>query len=292
MFRQLLIGLTLAAAFTGALPVPASAAAAVNVLYAGSLVNLMEGGVGAAFNKATGNRFQGYAGGSNKLVHEIKGKLRQADVFISANPEADLALMGTANGDWVRWYVSFAQSPLVIGYNKLSKFAADFKAKPWYQALLQRGIRIGRTDPKLDPKGALTLKLMRQAEALYNKPGLAQQILGTPENPKQVLPEETLVGRLQSGELDAGFFYSTETSTAGISSVRLPAAITPKAIYTITVLRGAPHRDTAVQLVVFLLGPEGRMLMQKHGLALHRLELTGRESAVPPNIRALLAKTR
>jgi len=27
-----------------------------------------------------------------------------------------------------------------------------------------------------------------------------------------VLPEETLVGRLQSGQLDAGFFYSTETS--------------------------------------------------------------------------------
>jgi hypothetical protein len=33
----------------------------VIVLYAGSLVNLMEHGVGPAFEKATGNQFQGYA---------------------------------------------------------------------------------------------------------------------------------------------------------------------------------------------------------------------------------------
>ncbi|HEX3982990.1 MAG TPA: substrate-binding domain-containing protein, partial [Acidisoma sp.] len=85
----------------------------VNVLYAGSLVNLMEHGVGPAFDKATGGKFRGYAGGSNKLANEIKGKLIPADVFISANPKVNDDLMGAANGNWVDWYVGFAQSPLV-----------------------------------------------------------------------------------------------------------------------------------------------------------------------------------
>src|SRR5690349_16468876 len=147
---------------------PACAAEAVNVLYAGSLVNLMERSVGPAFAKASGEQFRGYAGGSSKLANEIKGGLRRGDIFISASPKIDENLMGTVNGDWVRWYISFAESPLVIGYNSSSRFADSFKSKSWYEILLQPGIKIGRTDPKLDPKGAFTVELMQRAEEFYH----------------------------------------------------------------------------------------------------------------------------
>ena len=160
--------------------VPLAAARAgqtVDVLYAGSLVNLLERGVGPAFDKVSGDRFRGYAGGAKQLASEIKAKLRHADIFISAAPKVNRALMGEANGDWVRWYVTFAQSPLVIGYNPKSRFATAFGKEPWYEALLQRDIRLGRTDPKLDPKGALTLALMKKAEAFYKMPGLSRRIL-------------------------------------------------------------------------------------------------------------------
>jgi molybdate/tungstate transport system substrate-binding protein len=270
----------------------ASAAGAVNVLYAGSLVNLMERSIGPAFDKASGDRFQGYAGGSKGLANQIKGKLRAGDVFISASPKVNADLTGSANGDWVRWYITFAQSPLVIGYNASSRFAADFKSKPWYQVLTEPGIRIGRTDPKLDPKGALTLELMSKAESFYKSPGLSQRVLGAAENPAQVLPEETLVGRLQSGQLDAGFFYSTETSDAKIPALALPAAIAPKAVYTIAILRGAPNPDGADRFVAFLLGAEGQKLMEEHGLTLQKLSLSGPANAVPPDIRSLLAKAQ
>src|SRR5487761_1457334 len=118
------------------------AAGKVNVLYAGSLVNLMERGVGPAFDKASGDTFEGYAGGSSGLANQIKGKLRQGDVFISASPKVNDGLMGAANGDWMSWYITFAQSPLVIGYNASSKFAADLNSKPWYQVLMEPGIKI------------------------------------------------------------------------------------------------------------------------------------------------------
>jgi molybdate/tungstate transport system substrate-binding protein len=270
----------------------ASAGGTVNVLYAGSLVNLMEHGIGPAFDKATGNTFQGYAGGSGLLANQIKGKLRQGDVFISANPKVNNALMGTPNGDWVSWYISFAQSPLVIGYSRSSKFAADFKTKPWYQVLAEPGIRIGRTDPKLDPKGALTVELMKQAETTYKVPDLSQTVLVAPENPAEVLPEETLVGQLQSGQLDVGFFYSTETSDAKIPAVELPAAVTPKAVYTVTILRDAPNPTGADQFVAFLLGAAGEGVMKAHGLDLQKPTLTGAATSVPTDIRSHLDKAK
>jgi molybdate/tungstate transport system substrate-binding protein len=290
--RSLLrFGLGLSAAFGPLLRVSAvSAAGSVNVLYAGSLANLMEHSIGPAFGKATGGQFQGFAGGSVLLANQIKGKLRQGDVFISAAPKVNADLMGAANGDWVSWYVSFAESPLVIGYNPSSKFANDFKTMPWYKVLEQPGIRIGRTDPKLDPKGRLTVQLMKQAADLYKIPDFDQRTLGAPENPAQVLPEETLVGRLQSGQLDAGFFYSTETADAKIPAVNLPAAITPKAVYTVTVLRGAPNPDGGEQFVKFLLGHQGQTLMQEHGLTLRQPKLAGDAAAAPQAIRAMLSK--
>ena len=268
----------------------ASAADKVNVLYAGSLVNLMERSVGPAFAKASGEQFQGYAGGSNKLANEIKGGLRRGDIFISASPKVDDNLMGPANGDWVRWYILFAESPLVIGYNSSSRFAADFKTKPWYEVLLEPDIKIGRTDPKLDPKGAFTVDLMQRAEQYYQQPGLAQRVLGAPDNPAQVLPEEVLVGRFQSGELDAAFFYSIEAADTKITNVKPPSEIQPKARYTISILNNSPNPAGAERFLLFLLGSEGQALLQKHGLDSVKLAVSGDAQTIPAAIQSLVGK--
>jgi molybdate/tungstate transport system substrate-binding protein len=259
----------------------------VSVLYAGSLVNLMEHGIGPAFDKATGGTFEGFAGGSNGLANQITGKLRRGDVFVSAAANVNDTLMGTANGNWVQWYITFAQSPIVIGYNPSSKFAADLKTKPWYEVLQEPGIKIGRTDPKLDPKGALTVQLLKHAEQVYKLPGLTQKVLGDLENPVQVRPEENLVGRLQSGQIDAGFFYSTETHDMKISAIPLPAEVGLSAHYTVTVLRDAP-KSGAARFVSFLLGPQGQAIMRQHGLDAIKPTVTGDAQALPSTVRSSL----
>ena len=260
----------------------AYATGTVKVLYAGSLVNLMEHDVGPAFDKTTGNQFQGYAGGSVGLANEIKGNLRQGDVFISANPKVNDSLMGAANGDWESWYITFAESPLVIGYNPSSRFAAEFKSKPWYQVLQEPGIKIGRTAPALDPKGALTLTLMKRAETFYNATGLSEKIIGRPS-----VPEDVEVPFLQSGVLDVGFFYSTETADAKIPTLALPVAIAPKAIYTVTILHNTPNPEGAGKFVAYLLGSAGQNLLKQHGLKLQQIHISGDASAVPHNIKAI-----
>jgi len=261
-----------------------AAAADVNVLYAGSLVNLMEHGLGPAFAKATGDTFRGFGGGSNGLANQIKGKLRHGDVFISANPKVNEGLMGAGNGDWVDWYITFAQSPLVIGYSPTSRFAAELKSKPWYEVLREPGIKIGRTDPKLDPKGALTVQLLDKAEQVYHLPGLAQGVLGGADNPEQVRPEENLVGRLQSGQIDVGFFYSTETSDLKIPAIPLPPEVALSAVYTVTVVRDAADPAAAAKFVDFLLSPPGTTVLKEHGLDVITPSVTGDAAKVPASI--------
>lgn len=263
----------------------------VQVLYAGSLTNLMERSVGPAFEQASGQHFSGYAAGSGKIANELRGKLRRGDVFISASPKVNDSLTGSANGDFVRWYVQFADSPLVIGYNPRSRYAHALQTQRWDAALQTPGIRIGRTDPKLDPKGALTIAMVKRAEQLYQTPDLMQHILGDAENPAQVLPEEALLGRLQSGELDAGFFYSTETSDAHIPAVPLPADLKTQADYTITILGDARNHEGALRFVQFLLGPQGQALLKQHGLTLVKPVVHGAALDVPASLQALVDAT-
>ncbi|MGH8918521.1 MAG: extracellular solute-binding protein, partial [Actinomycetes bacterium] len=255
----------------------------VDVLYAGSLVALMEHKVGPAFDSATGYTFRGFAGGSTGLAKEIRGKVRQGGVFVSASPKADQALMGSANGSWVSWYATFAKSPLVLGYNPKSRFAVQLRSKPWYQVVTEPGFRLGRTDPTLDPKGKLIVKALDQAAGAHHAPALRKLATTT----TGVYPEASLVGRLQAGQLDAGFFYSVEASAAHIPTVPLPG-VHLGATYTVTVLRGAPDQAGAVSFAKFLLGTKGSGLLRAAGLDPVAPVVTGPASAVPAGLRSAL----
>jgi molybdate/tungstate transport system substrate-binding protein len=253
----------------------------VAVLYAASLVRMMEDDLGPAFAHATGYGYEGFPGGSSELAAEIKGRVRQADVFISASPEADRALAGAANGDYVTWYLTFASAPLVLGYNPHSSFAAQFRAKPWYRVITEAGIRVGRTDPKLDPKGRLTVSAIDEAAARLREPGLASAL------PRfEMFPEQSLVGRLQAGQLDAGFFYSNEAHEAGMPTVPL-TPVTAGATFTATIPRGAGNGRGAQAFVAFLLRPAGRALLARSGLTVLAPALSGARAAVPAPVRAL-----
>lgn len=261
----------------------------MSVLYAGSLVHVMVDGIAPAFSRATGDRVAGDPGGSLALAHAISGRLQRADVFISAEPSVNASLMGRQQGGWVSWYVPFAASPLVLAYNPRGPFATALQTQPWYQVALQPGFRLGRTDPKLDPKGALTVRFVQAAASYYHRPRLAAELLGGAENPRQVFPETALVGRLQAGEVDAGFLYAEEAMAAHLPYLSLPPAITPQAEYTVTILRAAPDARAAVAFVRFLLGPQGQAILRRSGFGGVHPALVGQPAQVPPGLRRLLA---
>jgi molybdate/tungstate transport system substrate-binding protein len=165
----------------------AFAQGSVTVLYAGSLVSVMEQAIGLAFKKQTGMGFQGHAGGSKGLAAQITaGSLRGDVFFISADPRVNADLTGGAKGDRVSWYIAFAQSPLVLGVSRSSRFVADWQKMPWYEVLMKPGIKIGRTDPNLDPKGALTVELLKKRRPPTKSPGFLSTYSMRPSCPRRL----------------------------------------------------------------------------------------------------------
>jgi molybdate/tungstate transport system substrate-binding protein len=294
----------------------------VAVAYAASLSNILENVVKPVFDKSTGYTFQGEAKGTSALINEIKGHLSFPDVFISANPKLNAQLMGTANGNYESWYMDFARTEMVIGYNPNSRFAADFRAaasgtKPWYQVLEEPGLRLGRTDPLLDPKGVNTIYTLELAEAYYHQPGLTQKILGSDENASQIFPEEELVARLGAGQLDAGFFYINEVKGPNIPYITLPDQINlgnptmaslyatatwknPKTgavskgapvVYTISVLNTAKNRAGGIAFTNFLLSSQGQSLLQGQGVLTTSFTAGGDTAAIPQQLQQYVAQS-
>ena len=221
----------------------------------------MEDQVGPAFDRATGDTFVGFAGGSKGLVTDIKGGLRQADVFVSASPAVNSLLEGRANGDWVSGYTDLGISPLVIGYNPSSRFAGALRRGPWYRVVAEPGFSLGRTDPAVDPKGQLSVDALDTAARLFHEPVLEADATTT----RDVFPEESLVGRLQSGQLDAGFFYTLEARAAHFPYVGLPG-FHYGATYTVAKVNRAPHPVAAAAFVAFLRGRAGARILAADGL--------------------------
>ena len=255
----------------------------VKVAYAGSLVGLMVNKIAPAFKAADGITLDGLPGGSTGLVSQIKSGTSAFDVFISAAPSANAGLIGAANGNWESWYAALGTAPLVIGYNPSSHFAQALRTQPWYKVMQEPGFKLGRTDPAIDPKGVLVEKLLSQVAASTNDPSLANAVLGATENPAQVFPEESLVARLQTGQLDAGFFYSNEAKQAGIPTVTTGYSL--GASFTITVLSKAPDPAQAAAFVNYLYSPAGQKLLKAGGILPEVPKVTGDTAAAPKGVK-------
>lgn len=269
-------------------PTPKADNGTATVLFAASLEDLMTNNVGPAFQDATGDTFQGQGANSGTIANGLVAKTMTGDVFISAAAAANAPLMTAANGNLVSWYITFASTKLLIAYNPNSQFASDFKKKPWYDVLQEPGIKVGRTDPTTDPKGALTVKALVAAQSAYNLPtGFSAGVLAN----SQVYPEAALLGDLQSGQLDAGFFYSVEASAAGITTTVDLGQAEQQAAYTITLLNNAPNKNAGTDFIVYLLGKDGVKEMKSVGLTILPYQVTGDRTDIPKAIQSLLPKS-
>ena len=292
----------------------------VSVLYAGSLGNLMEKDVGPAFSHATGYKYLGEAKGSVLSANLIKEKLRRPDVFISADPKVNQRLMGHENGDLVRWYATIFGNEMVLGYNPNSRFAVELKQlgtndTRLYEILQEKGFRLGRGDPELEPKGYRTLFLFDLAEKHYRRPGLAQQILNNATHPTLVFPEEQLVARLEAGQLDAGIFYRNEVAEHSLPFITFPREfnlsdpdldpaygaatyvsskgttyVGSAIVYSITIPETSQNRAGAIALVSFFLSGEGRKIVEKHALRLIQPVFSGDLDGAPTALQTALKK--
>lgn len=251
------------------IPAPARAQAgrSVAVLYAGSLVTPMEGPVKAVL-AADGVSFEGQGGGSRMLANLIASGVKNPDAFVAVDPALVIAL-----GNKVVYAAAFASTSLGVGWTDASRDASAFDdaaagKRPLLGVLQTPGLSIGRTDPRLDPKGAYTVEAVK----LLAGPALAARILGPDENPAQTFPEEDLIARVETGQADVGFFYRTEAAARGLRFMPLPgaAALSQKITYVIAIMRDAPHPQQADAFADFVLRGQGKAILRAAGLEYFR----------------------
>ena len=275
----------------------AEAADVIRVAYAGSMGAVMDRVIGPAFVKANGVEFQGIGQGAYGLARQLEGRLMQADVFVSITP-GPIDILKKAG--MIGPAVPVASTQMVIAYSPKSKFAPEFEAaaegkKPWYDILQTPGLRFGRTDPATDPQGQNIIFTMLLAQNFYKQPGLADQILGGYQNPKQIFTEPSLLSRLEAGQIDASSGYLSATRSHHLPFIKLPDEInlsnpemeatwyknvqfsitlasgkettlnTQPLVFYATVLKDSKQPALAEKFVQFLQSPEGQKLLDDNG---------------------------
>ena len=206
----------------------------VSVAYAASLAYLNEKIVGPAFQKADGLKYAGRAGPSDGLSKEISSGEITPDVFESVGGDPIKAL----EPKFTSWYVAFATTSIVVAYNPQSRYAPQFQAikdgkKPitdLFPLLETRGLRLGRTDPNLDPQGRAFIFMLQLAQMKYHLPaGTVPKIIGTSglasADNSEIFDEAALEPRLQAGQLDAASAYESQAIQLHLDYIKLPAAI-------------------------------------------------------------------
>jgi molybdate/tungstate transport system substrate-binding protein len=303
---------------------PASAAAAayakptgtVNVAYAASLEFLNEKVVSPAFKAADGYNFSGFAMPSGAIEADIAAGEIHPNVFESVGGDNITPL----EPSFTKWYIQYAGTSMVIAYNPHSKYASQFKAyaagkKPLaglFRLLETPGLRLGRTDPNIDPQGRDFIYMLELAQAYYHLPSntvtriLGTNYYGTPDS-TQIYAESALDSILQSGQLDAASAFVTQAIELHLDYIKLPAAINlgsfadaalyQKASVEITgnvVKHGSPQviditiigKPTAagIAFVKYTLSAAGLAQYKRGGFTLLTPTVTGSRSAVPSAI--------
>jgi len=218
---------------------PASAAYAkpsgtVNVAYAASLTFLNEKVVSPAFTAADGYKFSGFGMPSGAIEADIAAGEIHPNIFESVGGDNITPL----EPKFTQWYIQYAGTSMVIAYNPHSKYASKFKAYAsgklglagLFKLLETPGLKLGRTDPNVDPQGRDFIEMLELAQAYYHLPSnTVAKILGTTNygtaNSSEIYSESGLDSVLQSGQLDAASAFVTQAIELHLDYIKLPDAI-------------------------------------------------------------------
>ncbi|TAN07556.1 MAG: extracellular solute-binding protein [Rhodanobacteraceae bacterium] len=276
-----------------ALPAGAGGAPALRVAYAGSMGVVMDLALGPAFAKAHDATWQGIGQGSYALARLLAAGQMRADVFVGITPGP---LRVLAKAGLVTRAVPIASTRMVVIYSPKSRFAADFDAvaqgkRSWYDVLRQPGLRLGRTNPAIDPQGANALLALQLAARYYHQPGLLHEIAGPLLNGRQIFSEASLMSRLLAGQVDAAIGYRSSAVSHHLPTINLPPAVdladpafqatwyararltladgkilTPQPlVFYAAVLDNARHPALARAFVRYLQSAQGQKQLRSHG---------------------------
>jgi len=175
------------------------------------------------------------AAGSRACARKIVDLHKKADVMASADYKVIDNLL---RPDYAKFNALFATNEMVIAFTPKSKYADKINANNWMDILLKSGVKVGHSNPNLDPCGYRAMIVAKLAEIYYHKPKFFKKLFGygeyyTPgeENPNKVIvrPKETdLLGLLEAGAFDYLFIYKSVAMQHHLKYITLPPQISLK----------------------------------------------------------------
>jgi molybdate/tungstate transport system substrate-binding protein len=175
------------------------------------------------------------AAGSRACARKITDIKKPDDVMASA---AYKVIDNLLIPDFAKFDAHFATNEMVIAYTKKSKYANEINQDNWIDILLKKGVKVGHSNPNLDPCGYRSILVTKLAEIYYEKPGFFKKLFGyedsytNGEEKKSkviVRPKETdLLGLLEAGAYDYLYIYKSVAVQHGLKFITLPPQISLK----------------------------------------------------------------
>jgi len=175
------------------------------------------------------------ASGSVAAARKITEIGKAADVMASADFKVIDNLMIPKDA---KFNAQFVTNEMAIAYTAKSKYADEINAKNWTEIFLRDGVKIGHSNPNMDPAGYRSMLVTKLAENYYKQPGFFDKLFGYgdsytggEENRDKVIvrPKETdLLGLLEAGVYDYLYIYKSVTEQHGLKYITLPVEVSLK----------------------------------------------------------------
>ena len=261
----------------------------LTIFHAGSLTVPLQK-IGEQFSQSHPRiRIAYAASGSVEAVRKITDLKESCDVLAVADYNLIPKMMYNDSADWV---IIFASNEMVIAYTDKSKYSNDINSENWYEILSKEDVRIGRSDPNLDPCGYRALMVFELASIYYADSSI-NTTLWTHEKTEVAPKSVELLAHLETGEIDYAFEYKSVAVQHSLKYVELPDEINlsnwtlrdyyarvnvtiqksgekivisgAPILYGVTIPKNAEHVDEAVDFIKFMLSKDGRDIITECG---------------------------
>jgi len=175
------------------------------------------------------------ASGSRAAARKITDINKPADVMASADYKVIDNLMIPNHA---KFNAQFATNEMAIAYTDKAKYGDEITAENWTEIFLKEGVKVGHSDPNMDPCGYRSMLVTQLAEKFYNSPGLFDKLFGYGEsyqtgeedtNKVIVRPKETdLLGLIEAGMYDYLYIYKSVAEQHHLKYLELPEEVSLK----------------------------------------------------------------
>ena len=173
--------------------------------------------------------------GSRACARKITDIGKPADVMASADYKVIDNLMIPKNA---KFNAQFVTNEMAIAYTYNSKYDNEINAKNWTKIFLREGVKVGHSNPNMDPCGYRSMLVTKLAEDFYKEPnfydklfGYGESYTGGEEDTKKVIvrPKETdLLGMIEAGLYDYLYIYKSVAEQHGLKYITLPPEVSLK----------------------------------------------------------------